>query len=275
MAGGQERILRRRIKSVQSNEEDHARDGAHRCVADREGASRACTPRSRTPTASPKSCATSQAAGAGVEQPVARAARVTGRVGEVVLAADRGLCGALQHERDPRRGSRRARRSRRRVARPRSSPSAASPRATSGSASSDRRLVRRVHAARPTKTRARSRRRSSTGSRSGELDLVQLTYTKFISAGTPGSRDRAAACRSRPPSVDEYGDGDAATRARRAGRGLRVRARNPKRSSTRCCRAYAEARIYAALLNAAASEHAARQRAMKAATDNADELIRA
>lgn len=38
---------------------------------------------------------------------------------------------------------------------------------------------------------------------------------------------------------------------------------------------YAEARIYAALLNAAASEHAARQRAMKAATDNADELITA
>ena len=38
---------------------------------------------------------------------------------------------------------------------------------------------------------------------------------------------------------------------------------------------YAEARIYAALLNGAASEHAARQRAMKAATDNADELITA
>jgi F-type H+-transporting ATPase subunit gamma len=36
---------------------------------------------------------------------------------------------------------------------------------------------------------------------------------------------------------------------------------------------YAESRIFAALLNAAASEHAARQRAMKAATDNADELI--
>ena len=35
---------------------------------------------------------------------------------------------------------------------------------------------------------------------------------------------------------------------------------------------YAEARVYAALLNAAASEHAARQRAMKAATDNAEEL---
>jgi F-type H+-transporting ATPase subunit gamma len=36
---------------------------------------------------------------------------------------------------------------------------------------------------------------------------------------------------------------------------------------------YSDARIYAALLNAAASEHAARQRAMKAATDNAEELI--
>jgi F-type H+-transporting ATPase subunit gamma len=34
-----------------------------------------------------------------------------------------------------------------------------------------------------------------------------------------------------------------------------------------------EARIFAAQLDAAASEHAARQRAMKAATDNADELI--
>jgi F-type H+-transporting ATPase subunit gamma len=31
--------------------------------------------------------------------------------------------------------------------------------------------------------------------------------------------------------------------------------------------------VYAALLNAAASEHAARQRAMKAATDNAEDLI--
>ena len=37
---------------------------------------------------------------------------------------------------------------------------------------------------------------------------------------------------------------------------------------------YVEARVYAALLNAAASEHAARQRAMKAATDNAEELIK-
>lgn len=37
---------------------------------------------------------------------------------------------------------------------------------------------------------------------------------------------------------------------------------------------YVESRVFAALLNAAASEHAARRRAMKAATDNADDLIK-
>ncbi len=42
---------------------------------------------------------------------------------------------------------------------------------------------------------------------------------------------------------------------------------------TRLLPRYVEARIFAAQLDAAASEHAARQRAMKAATDNADELI--
>jgi len=37
---------------------------------------------------------------------------------------------------------------------------------------------------------------------------------------------------------------------------------------------YIEMRVFAALLESAASEHAARQRAMKSATDNADELIK-
>ena len=37
---------------------------------------------------------------------------------------------------------------------------------------------------------------------------------------------------------------------------------------------YLTARIYAAMLEAAASEQAARRRAMKSATDNADELIK-
>ena len=36
---------------------------------------------------------------------------------------------------------------------------------------------------------------------------------------------------------------------------------------------YVEARVFTAMLEAAASEHASRRRAMKAATDNASELI--
>jgi F-type H+-transporting ATPase subunit gamma len=36
---------------------------------------------------------------------------------------------------------------------------------------------------------------------------------------------------------------------------------------------YVDSRVFAALLNAAASEHASRQRAMKSATDNAGDLI--
>ena len=37
---------------------------------------------------------------------------------------------------------------------------------------------------------------------------------------------------------------------------------------------YIEARVFNAMLQSAASEHAARRRAMKSATDNADELIK-
>jgi F-type H+-transporting ATPase subunit gamma len=36
---------------------------------------------------------------------------------------------------------------------------------------------------------------------------------------------------------------------------------------------YVESRLYSALLDAAASEHASRQRAMKSATDNAEDMI--
>ena len=36
---------------------------------------------------------------------------------------------------------------------------------------------------------------------------------------------------------------------------------------------YVEARVFTAMLESAASEHAARRKAMKAATDNAEELI--
>ena len=48
----------------------------------------------------------------------------------------------------------------------------------------------------------------------------------------------------------------------------------PSRSSITCCRSTSSRRSGRPLLESAASENAARRRAMKAATDNADELLK-
>jgi F-type H+-transporting ATPase subunit gamma len=100
----------------------------------------------------------------------------------------------------------------------------------------------------------------------GEYDLVELIYTRFVSAGRqeivvrplmPLDRETIAA------APDAEHDVGAAYEFEPS----------PEEILERLLPRYAEARVYAALLNAAASEHAARQRAMKAATDNAEDLI--
>ena len=105
---------------------------------------------------------------------------------------------------------------------------------------------------------------------SGEVDRIELVYTRFISAGSqevvqrplvPLERDTVAGGDGRPSA----GDGPAADFEYEPDPTTILDALLPK---------YIEARIYAALLNAAASEHAFRQRAMKSATDNAEELIK-
>jgi F-type H+-transporting ATPase subunit gamma len=99
----------------------------------------------------------------------------------------------------------------------------------------------------------------------GELDLVQLVYTRFVSVGRqevivkPLLPLDAEDEDFEPIEAGEGGDYEYEP--------------NPDAILERLLPRYAEARLYAALLNAAASEHAARQRAMKAATDNAEELI--
>jgi F-type H+-transporting ATPase subunit gamma len=105
----------------------------------------------------------------------------------------------------------------------------------------------------------------------GEYDMVELIYTRFISAGSqevvvrpvmPLDRETLAGGDARPDAAPD-GTVPAAYEFEPS----------PEVILERLLPRYAEARIYAALLNAAASEHAARQRAMKAATDNADELM--
>jgi F-type H+-transporting ATPase subunit gamma len=105
----------------------------------------------------------------------------------------------------------------------------------------------------------------------GEYDLVQLVYTRFVSAGSqevvvrplmPLDREALEGGDARPtPGAD---DEVAPTYEFEP---------EPEEILEQLLPRYAEARVYAALLNAAASEHAARQRAMKAATDNAEDLI--
>lgn len=100
----------------------------------------------------------------------------------------------------------------------------------------------------------------------GEADQVDVVSTRFLSLGT----QRVVVSRLLPLPTEGLGT---------AGSGGPLSADyefepSPEAILERLLDPYVEARIFAALLDAAASEHAARQRAMKAATDNAEELIK-
>ena len=105
---------------------------------------------------------------------------------------------------------------------------------------------------------------------SGEVDKVELVYTRFISAGNQEVVLRPLV----PLSVETVEGGDGRPGAREDATGDYEFEPDPTTILDDLLPRYVEARVYAALLNAAASEHAFRQRAMKAATDNADELIK-
>ncbi|CAN5536498.1 MAG: F0F1 ATP synthase subunit gamma [Iamia sp.] len=99
---------------------------------------------------------------------------------------------------------------------------------------------------------------------SGEVQEVVLVYTRFISMG-----QQEVTVRRFMPLTGvgaEASDDDRASAAYEfePGAGPILESLLPR---------YVTARLFAALLDAAASEHASRQRAMKAATDNAEELI--
>ncbi|MFM8947210.1 MAG: F0F1 ATP synthase subunit gamma [Actinomycetota bacterium] len=104
---------------------------------------------------------------------------------------------------------------------------------------------------------------------SGAVDKVVLVYTRFITAGSQEVVLRPLVPLER--EVVEGGDGKPGTDG--AGADYEYEP-DPSAILSTLLPRYVEARIYAALLNAAASEHAFRQRAMKSATDNAEELIK-
>jgi F-type H+-transporting ATPase subunit gamma len=99
----------------------------------------------------------------------------------------------------------------------------------------------------------------------GEVDAVEVVYTEFLSAGS----QRVSQRRLMPldaTAISEATEGGATAAYEFEP--------SPDLILEHLLPRYAEARLFAALLDASASEHAFRQRAMKSATDNADELIK-
>jgi F-type H+-transporting ATPase subunit gamma len=110
---------------------------------------------------------------------------------------------------------------------------------------------------------------------SGEVDRVELVYTRFVSAGSQEVVLRPLV----PLTADMVNRGTAAAPAAQSADAGGPTADyefepDPATILETLLPRYVEARTYAALLNAAASEQAFRQRAMKSATDNAEELIK-
>ena len=105
---------------------------------------------------------------------------------------------------------------------------------------------------------------------SGQVDRVELVYTRFVSSGSQEVVLRPLV----PLSADTVSGGDGKAGGSDGSGGDYEFEPDPETILDTLLPRYVEARVYAALLNAAASEHAYRQRAMKSATDNADELIK-
>jgi F-type H+-transporting ATPase subunit gamma len=268
MAGGQERILRRRIRSVQSTKKITR---AMELIA----ASRIVRAQARVEAAVPYSDQITEVvhdladAGGTIDSPLLVPRPEIRRVAHIVITADRGLCGAYN---------------------------SSVLRAAEGEIEEHRELGRDSSVyviGRKGESYFRYRRVPVEASFTGfsdqpsyedargiaaavrepfldeSVDMVQAIYTRFITVGSQEvvvrplmPLERAIVSEEEEPRGHEEGP--------RAGYEFEP---GPEEILERLLPRYVEARIYAALLNAAASEHAARQRAMKAASDNADELI--
>ncbi len=104
---------------------------------------------------------------------------------------------------------------------------------------------------------------------SGDIDLVQMVSTRFISAGTQRVEQQQLLPLPLPEGAEEAPEQDDATLE-----GYTEFEPEPEKLLLGLAPRALEAEIFAALLEGAASFFTAQQRAMAAATDNADELVR-
>ncbi len=100
-----------------------------------------------------------------------------------------------------------------------------------------------------------------------KVDEIRLVYTEFKSLGIQTVAVRRFLPLSSPEKIAAEKVGETTARA-----SFEFEP-SPEGILESLLPRYVESRLYSALLDAAASEHANRQRAMKAATDNAEELI--
>jgi F-type H+-transporting ATPase subunit gamma len=265
MASGQERVLRRRIRSVQSTKKITR---AMELIA----ASRIVKAQQRVAAARPYSEQITEvirqlaASGAGLDHPLLQPRDEVKNIGFIAITADRGLAGAYN----------------------------ASIIRTVERAVEERRrhgvgyslVVAGKKAESYFRWRGYNLAHAGTGFseqphfehacaladvvieqyQNGEIDEVQLVYTRFLSMGT----QRVVSRKLLPLDT-----GAIAQRSDDEGPSAAYEFEpEPNEILERLLPQYVEARVFTALLEAAASEQAARQRAMKAATDNAEDLIK-
>ena len=264
MAGGQERVLKNRIRVVESTKKITR---AMELIA----ASRIVKAQQRVAAARPYSERITEvignlaAGGARLDHPLLREPDKINAVGYVVITADRGLCGAYNSnvlraaERAMRRDQGEGRDTKLFVI---------------GKKGVNFFKFRGVHIEasflgvtdKPSYEQAREIAEAVANAfNEGEVQSVEMVYTQFLSAGN----QRVVVRRLMPldrrtlEQAKERSEGASAYEFEPA----------PEQILDLLLPRYVEARLFAALLDASASEHAARQRAMKAATDNAEELI--
>lgn len=267
MPAGEERILKRRIRSVQSTKK--VTRAMELIATSRIARSQARIAGSR-PYVDGLTTAAADLAGApggGVESRLLGEQDEKGRAALIVVAADRGLCGAYNS--NVLRAAERWTRAR----------GGQDPLLVAVGRKAERYLRYRGHdmehsvtgvTDKPVYADAREVASAVLGPFDAEeVDSVTIISTRFLSAGRQKVEERTLIPL---PTEDAGVDPDS-----KDSDGLRTDFEvEPDRESLleALARRVMEAQVYLALLEASASEHAARQRAMKAASDNADDLIK-
>jgi len=108
----------------------------------------------------------------------------------------------------------------------------------------------------------------------GGVDELHIVFTEFVSMMTQTPVDRRLLPLSLRKRGGDAGSGGEAGTAKTEALPLFAFEPSAEGVLDALLPRYVESRIYNALLQAAASEHAARRRAMKSATDNAEDLIK-